>query len=296
MMKNTAETNQKNIWSLVVASIATSVLFSFLSAPFLRVLAVSGRSKIFWTTGILLIVLLFTLNWSLAAIYVGAIWMTLGSYSEFERRGINWRWSGLLSLFLGLSFACVSYFVIVKASQTELLDEVVQPFAAAIKKSFPDSTIESNTLIGYVPGVLLSSLLIAMAMGFILEPQIVRLFQLRHTKVASGLRWLEFRLPDIFVWVAMFAALFSMENFGIAALKTISVNLIIFSAVAFFLQGLTVAEFSFRVFRFGPFSKTIMYILILLQLAPGVAFIGFIDYWVDFRKRMRRKIKLNQSK
>lgn len=222
--------------------------------------------------------------------------MTLGSYSELERRGINWRRTGLISLFLGLVFAGISYFVTIKTSQVQLLDEVVQPFTTAIKKSSPDSTIETGTLLGYIPGVLLSSLLIAMAIGFILEPQIVRLFQLRHTKIASGLRWLEFRLPDVFVWIAMFAALFAMENFGIAILKTISVNLIIFSAVAFFLQGLTVAEFSFRVFRFGPFSKTIMYILILLQLAPAVAFIGFIDYWVDFRKRMRRKIKLNQSK
>lgn len=295
-MKSIVETNKKNLWALVAASAATSILFSFLSAPFLRALAVSARSKIFWTTGVVLIALLFVLNWSLAAIYVGAIWMTLGSYSEFERRGLNWRLSGLVSLSLGLLFAMICYFITVKTSQTELLSEVIQPFEAAIKKSFPESTLETNTLVKYVPGVLLSSLLIAMAMGFILEPQIVKLFQLRHTKVASGLRWLEFRLPDVFVWMALFSAFFAMENFGSALLKTISVNLVIFSAVAFFIQGLTVAEFSFRVFRFGPISKTIMYILIFLQLAPGVAFVGVIDYWIDFRKRMRKKIKLNQSK
>lgn len=295
-MRTSAETNHKNIFALAVASVAASVLFSFMGAPFLRALAVSARSKVFWVTGFLLVMALFAFNWTLAAIYVGAVWMTLGSYNEFERRGINWRWSGFSSLLIGSLFSLAGYFLTIKESKMTLLYEFVQPFEMALKQSFPESAFEATGLVKYLPGLLVASLMTSMALGFVLEPQITRLFQLRRTKVASALRWLEFRLPDICIWVTLFAALFAMESFGSLVLKTISINIIIISSVAFLIQGLTIAEFSLRVFRFGPIAKFITYMLIFFQLAPAIVLIGFIDYWLDFRKRMSKKIKVNQSK
>ena len=72
-----------------------------------------------------------------------------------------------------------------------------------------------------------------------------------------------------------------------------SLNFVIVSVVAFFFQGLAVTEFLTKAFRFGPFSKMVLYILIVLQLAPAVVLIGLVDYWVDFRKRLRKKLKVN---
>ncbi len=272
-----------------------AAFFSFLGAPFLRALSVSAKSKIFWSTGILLSGSLLISGLTLTAVYIGAIWMTLGIYSELEKRGISWKISGLASLTMGLLFATVTYAIVSKYFNGQnLLAELLQPLQEAMNKAFPDSPpTETSTLSGYVPGLLTATLFIALAMGFMLEARVSKLFQIRHARVASALKWLEFRLPDLFIWVSLFAAFFSLVSLDQPILQKVSINIVIVSGVAFFFQGLVVLEFMTRAFRLGPISKTLLYAIVFLQLAPAVILIGLIDYWVDFRKRLRKKIKAN---
>jgi hypothetical protein len=35
-----------------------------------------------------------------------------------------------------------------------------------------------------------------------------------------------------------------------------------------------------------------VYLLVVLQMAPFIVFVGFVDYWVDFRRLVRRKTKV----
>lgn len=289
--------NDKKVWILGLVSVATSILFSFFGAPFLRAFSVSARSRVFWFVGIVFVTALFLMSTtenklSHAAVYLGATWMTLGSYSELEKRGVSWRRAGSASLLAGIFFAWIGYYFISKnQSEPNVLVQLVEPLQQAINKAFPENPIEVNTLVGYVPGIFVASLFGALALGFLLESRVVRLFQIPREKVASSLRWLEFRLPDIFIWVSLFALLFSVIDLDQKLLKMVSINLIIFSAVAFFFQGLAVVEFTMRFMRFGPVMRFITYALILLQLAPFIVFIGLIDYWADFRKLIRRKAK-----
>ena len=218
--------------------------------------------------------------------------MTLGSYGEMEKRGVSWRLAGSASLLAGIFIAWIGYFLISKnQSEPNILVQLVEPLQLALNKAFPENPIEATALVGYVPGIFVASLFGALALGFLLESKVSSLFQIPIEKVASGLRWLEFRLPDIFIWVSLFALLFSVVDFDQKLLKLVSINLIIFSAAAFFFQGLAVVEFTMRFMRFGPVMRFITYALILLQLAPFIVFIGLIDYWADFRKLLRRKAK-----
>ncbi len=270
------------------------MFFSFLGAPFLRALSVTAKSKVFWSAGLLLTVALMMTGLTLTAVYIGAIWMTLGTYSELEKRGINWRYAGLASLAMGLLSATIMYQLVTKyLNGQNLLAELLQPLQETMNKAFPDTPTEISVLTGYVPGIFTATLFIALAMGFMLEAKVNKLFQIRHARVASGLKWLEFRLPDLFIWISLFAALFSLVNLGQDLLQKISINVVIVSAVAFFFQGLVVVEFMTRAFRLGPVSRMILYVLVILQLTPAVILIGLIDYWVDFRKRLRKKIKAN---
>lgn len=271
-----------------------SVLFSVLGAPFLRALSVSVKPIVFWTAGLLLTTALFAQDMTLISIYIGAIWMTLGTYSELEKRGVNWKQAGLFSLISGLVFAMATLSLVNRFFiEKNVILEFLNPLQTAMNKAFPEDPIEVSALANYLPGIFAATLFVSLALGFILESKINKLFHIQRTKVASGLRWLEFRLPDAFIWISLFAGFFSLVSFNQELLQKISLNIVILSAVAYFFQGLVVTEFLTRAFRVGSFSKTILYFVIFLQLAPALILFGLIDYWVDFRKRVRKKIKAN---
>lgn len=294
--------NSKKVFLLAIASVIASMLFSFLGAPFLRAFAVSSGSKVFWSVGTLFVTTLFVLGMhdsqiSQAAIYVGAIWMTLGSYNELEKRGVNWKQAGSVSLLMGIVFAALGYTVLGhQHNNTEVLNQVVQPISESLKTAFPNNPIEVAMIKAVLPGIFVASLFGALAFGFLLESRVVRMFGIQKFKVASSLKWLEFRLPDLFVWVSLFALLFSVVNLGNNLLQMISINVLIVSSVAYLVQGLVVTEFMMRYLRFGPLSRTITYLFIFFQLAPFVVFVGLIDYWADFRKFVRRKAKATTDK
>lgn len=301
MMNVVQQHNSKKVFVLAIASVIASMLFSFLSAPFLRALAVSTGSKVFWSVGALFVTTLFIFGLhdtqiSQAAVYVGAIWMTLGSYSELEKRGINWKQAGSVSLLLGIVFASVGYAYLSQNAGSEILNQIVEPIHESLKTAFPDNPIEAALIKAVLPGIFVASLFGALAFGFLLESRVVKMFGIQKFKVASSLKWLEFRLPDLFIWISLFSLLFSVVNLGSELLRMISINFLIVSFVAYLIQGLIVAEFMMRFLRFGPISRTITYLFIFFQLAPFVVFIGLIDYWADFRKFVRRKAKQKTTK
>ncbi|AGH94251.1 DUF2232 domain-containing protein [Pseudobdellovibrio exovorus] len=292
-------TNPKNKKLIVLALISAtaSVLFSFMGSPFLRAFAASAKSYVFWLTGLVLIGLMFATgsqNYKVSetAVYVGAIWMTLGSYSELEKRGIKWKFAMPTSLVLGLLFALAGYFLVLKnLSADHSLIELVAPLHEALTKAFPSISLEQSDLISYLPGIFLASLAGSLGLGFVFEANVFRMFRLKRERIASSLRWLEFRLPDFAVWLTLFAILFTVENFGFKPLQTVGINWLVVASVGLFFQGLTVIEFMIRFYRLGLFTRTAIYLLIVLQLAPFVVLVGLVDYWADFRKLVRKKLK-----
>jgi hypothetical protein len=298
-MKMSEQKNRKKIVILALVSVVSAVLFSFLGAPFLRAFSVSTRSRVFWSVGVVFVATLFVLGHGnnkiyQTAVYVGAIWMTLGSYNELEKRGINWRQATSVSLLSGILFAALGYFLVSKTQlNSKILSQIVDPLLQTVNSAFPENKIEASVLISFLPGIFIASLCGALAFGFSLEARVVRMFQIQKYKVASALRWIEFRLPDVFIWVSLFALLFSVVSFDQKILQTTSINILIISAVAYLFQGLTVVEFMMRFLKMGSVLRTITYLLIFFQLAPVVIFIGLIDYWADFRKLVRKKAKTN---
>ncbi len=160
MVGYTEKDNQKKVWLLALTSVVMSTFFSFLGAPFLRALSVTANAKIFWFAGLLLTSGLMIAGLTLTSVYIGAIWMTLGTYSELEKRGINYRIAGAVSLAMGLLFGLVSYFIVIKYFNGQnLLTELLQPLQDSMNKAFPDTPTELSALMGYVPGIFTATLL-----------------------------------------------------------------------------------------------------------------------------------------
>ncbi len=297
-MNTTTPTQNKKIWTLAFATALVAVLFSFMGAPFLRALSAKAKPVLFWGVGATIVAILFLVQLTLGAIYVGAVWTTLGAYNELEKRGVSWRITSLIALLLGAFFAVSCYIAVAKSSlKINLAEQLTTPILQALTQINPDEKITLEQLIQYMPGALIATLICSLAVGFIFEAKIFQLFQFKREKIISSLKWLEFRLPDQFIWLALCGFLFCVlktEMFlnvtSAEKIKTIAINISIFSAVAFFLQGITVFEYLTRFYRVGLFNKSLTYLLIFIWLAPAVGFIGLIDYWADFRKMVRKNL------
>lgn len=277
---------------LAAATAAALLLFSFLGAPFVRVLANTVKSSVFWAVGIILVSSLFIFNLSTASIYVGAVWMTLGCYSELEKRGLSWKKIAPLALLIGLIFAVGFFIVLSKGSlESEFVKSVVAPLELTLKRVFPEQNYTAETILSYMPGIFMSALLTALAVSFIFESNVFKLFNLRREKIVTSIKWLEVRLPDVFIWMALLSFFFAMVNFGIPQVKVVAINLAVVSAVAFFFQGIANIEFFTRVYRVGTFTKAAIYMIVFAWLGPVVSLIGLTDYWIDYRKILRKKLK-----
>lgn len=285
--------NNKKYFLLAAVSAAMSIIFSVMSAPFIRVLAAT-KSKIFWLVGVVFVSSLFFLKMNLVAIYVGAIWMTLGLYSELEKKGITWKKSGALSVLAGVAFGAISFLAITKWSvDHELFKQVIDPLMVSLKQVLPDENFETKAVMMFMPGLLASALISALAVSLVFEAQIFQAFQIKRERLASGLKWLEFRLPDIFIWVSLFSFLFSVVETPFQFLQVIAINLAVVSIISFFFQGISVFEFAMRIFRVGRITKLLLYLLIITWALPVITVLGFADYWVDFRRHMRKRVKVS---
>lgn len=283
--------------SLAVATAAALLFFSFMGAPFVRVLAATVKSLTYWSVGLVLVAALFTFNSSVASIYVGAVWMTLGFYSELEKRGTNWKKTGLIALMAGLLFAIASLMLASKGQirESAVIKSLLEPMQVALKNVMSEEEFYKLNIAQYLPGIFSATLVSALALGFIFEARIFDLFKLKREKIASSIKWIEFRLPDIFIWFSLFGFLFSLVELGVnfegVSLKVIALNVSIFTGVVFFLQGISVVEYLNRFYRVGRFTKIAVYMLIFGWLGPAVSIVGLLDYWVDFRKMVRKKLK-----
>ena len=178
--------SKKSLVWLALLSLATSGLFSIVGAPFLRAFFVSARSVAFWTTAAIFVATLFLLgsaNYKISetAVYVGAIWMTLGIYSELEKRGVSWKVAGLASLVSGFLFSVAGYFLVLRNMDgAQTVAEMTAPLREAMIKAYPDNDPSDFNVEGYLPGIVTASLFVALAVGIIFEPKISRLFKLKR--------------------------------------------------------------------------------------------------------------------
>ena len=293
MNKQKDTMDMKKVFTLAALSALMSLAFSFMSAPFVRVLAIT-KSRFFWLTGLIFLTTLLFLKMYLVLVYVGALWMTLGLYSELEKRGVDWKKSSVLSLFSGLIFGVASFLLITRRSlEHDLVKQATEPLMMSLKQILPDKTLQAADVIVYMPGLLVSALVSALAVALIFESQIFQIFKLKREKVASGLRWLEFRVPDLFIWITLFSFLFSFIDLSMPLLQIGAINIAVVSVVVFFFQGITVFEYATRIYRMGRITKMLLYFLLVAWALPAVVVLGFADYWLDIRRFMRKRIKVN---
>jgi hypothetical protein len=256
----------------------------FLGAPVLRVLWSRSGSALYWLTGLALSPLFYQYEGYLA----GSVWVLIGLYSELESKGVRWIWSGLLSLIAGfILFAGGSLYELRKQGITNY-SQFAENTKSQLEKATPGGLPPKESIeavIQNMPAIAFVSLILVLVFGLSFERTVYRVFRVPRERFVGQIRFLEFKMPDIFVWVAMFSFLGSFQEWPG---KIISTNIVIVCGFLFLLQGVAILETFFNVIRASWFVRGLGYFLFVFQLFVALAFIGFIDFWIDFRDRFRK--------
>lgn len=152
----------------------------------------------------------------------------------------------------------------------------------------PAVKLDPEILAQQIPSAVVIVLLLALGVGFIFERRVFSWLNLPRERTASQLKLLEYRVPDYVIWVAMTAFLLTMVSFGGKAIAILAVNIVNVAIVLYFFQGLAVLEVFLNSMRAGVFTRVLMYIILVGQLLLVLSIIGLIDYWVDFRGRIKK--------
>lgn len=274
----------------VFAAVMLTLLTGVLGAPFVRALRKSRGLVAFWFLGLATTLFLFAVGASAAGVFLASVWLVIGAYSSLEARGWGWWRSGLSALTLGSVTAGAAFAALLaRAGVTTwsgfvaLVDEkmmLVLPADVAVK---PEAEIVAQQ----APSALVILFLLCLGTALIFEGRLFAWLGLPRERVASHLRPLEFRLPDPMIWIVLTGFLVTMVNFDSNALAALGANVVNVSVVLYFFQGLAVLEVLLNSLRAGALLRLAVYLILVGQLFFVLSAVGLIDYWVDFRRRIR---------
>lgn len=286
----------KKFWGLLGVGSILSLFVPFLGAPGLRVLRNVYGGPVYWLSGLAMMGLLFSVDAASVAIFIAALWVTVGTFAEFEKYGRANFWTGTAAISLGAFISWraplwLEFFGLTRPGES--LQKNLEQFVGQLEKDPGQKAwieafgLTTEALLAQLPSMLAVLFMTVLAFALILDRRVATLFGVRFERIVGTPRLLDFRVPDLLIWVFLFSFLFSFLKIGPAFVSVVALNLMQYLLGVYFFQGLAVTETALLIFRIGPFFKILFYILIVGQLFLLLSLVGLADYWVDFRRRLR---------
>lgn len=292
-----ATQTRASLWQVVfLASLATtlSVFFLFLGGPVLRVLYNMAGWKRYALSALLFCLPLFLVGMEPLGFFSLGLWLMVGTYGVLEARGKSGFWWAGLAVVIGVLVATVgplTYYDMKKVEAFGELKESIGAFSrswngkSASGLTEEDLKVMSELTIQVLPAMISVLMMGVLGVGLIFADRFSLLMGFRYERVASEMKLLEFRVPDVLVWITMFSFLLSMLKIGNETAQIVYLNAFVFCMGAYFFQGLAVLEAGFDAFRLGFFVRFLIYVFVVAQLFFLLSILGFADFWLDLRKR-----------
>ncbi|MBF0589684.1 MAG: DUF2232 domain-containing protein [Magnetococcales bacterium] len=136
------------------------------------------------------------------------------------------------------------------------------------------------------PGLFMTVVLVVQVSNLYLARRLLQRWDASPFHPTDGLESL--RVPELWVWPLIVAIGVGMVAGG--GLGAFGLNLAVFMAAPYFLQGMAVIQALFRSYRIGPMIRGFFYAMLLLveSLILVIALVGLFDTWFNFRGRMPR--------
>lgn len=235
---------------------------------------------------------LFYLDQTFLAFTFVCLALLVGIYSEMEQGGATPAGAGLLSVLFVSGVTAIFSSVYVQYNQLSLVSVLrvkILELLAQLRDINPNIQIEVDTVMGQLPSGILSALIFSLAISVISYRSLAGIMRVDiRERYHSNL--LTFELPNLCIWLTILGIALVGLNLPGEYYKLVGLNLLNVMIVLYFFQGLAITISFFRAFRVGPFWQFAWLVLLVLQLFVLVSLIGFVDYWLDFRKRMYKRV------
>jgi len=276
---------------LWLASVFLTLLSFISGAPFFRVLRENYGAKIFWISAVVTVLTLDIVGAQALSLIIGAVWMIVGVYYELEIRGVKWWSAAWISVGLSTLYSIVQGLFLMKQAEitnSEQLSKAAHRIIEQINTLYPQLKLNSETILYQIPSGFLAILIFALGLSIIGGPAVSKWFNLNWVRRAGHVRGLDFRVPDYLTWFGLMGLLLMLVDFKSVELSILGSSLINVLTAVYFFQGLAIFEVFLIAIRAGPFTRLFSYFLIVGNLFFILSLIGFIDFWIDFRRRLRK--------
>jgi len=216
----------------------------------------------------------------------------VGAYAEIEDHGLSVFVSGFVASLAAIGTTILGVGAWIHFTKVALVDSVrrhLEPLVDKLVAMNGGSSISVEAVMQQLPSGIIIGLIAALAIALIGESWALRWIGEEEKARVPQSQLSSFRVPDLFIWLTIVSIFGAFFQHGIKWVETISLNALNVLVVIFFFQGLAVVSHAFRVYRVSPFWQGLWYIIFVIQLFLVVSFVGFVDYWIEFRERLSRK-------
>lgn len=286
---------EPKLWALFIFGSILTIVTPFLGAPLLRVLRNVYGSIPYWILGAAVGIATFIIDPTLSVLLL-SMWLMIGIYGEFESRGRGGFWPGAMGVAVAvlISWQMPGW---LRAHGIPASESVGDGLEALVKRieSNPEQKswletfgVDPNVLLGQVPSMLALAFILSLSFSLMMAPRVATALRVRFDRYVGSGRLLDFKVPDVLVYVFIFSFLFSFLNLGHPWVNTLALNLLQIMVALYFFQGLAVLESAFLLYRVDPIVRLLIYILVVAQLFFLLSLVGLADFWLDIRLRLRR--------
>lgn len=288
-----SQVTQRRPFGAVIFGVLVSAITVLFAGPFLRVIRQQYGSFKYWLLAIVYVASLGFFHQYFLAMSVLLTWLSVGMQKELELRGWSFFRSTTFAIAVALGVGSVGtdalLFALGKSWQGLFAD------FAGILKQFPafkevGSSLASEWFASQLPSVAVISMLIGIVVASTAEDTVSQWLGVYQPRSPAKLKLSEFRVRDSYIWVFLASFALIVMGVGPKLLQMIATNIVSLSVILYFLQGLAVTVVFLKVTRAGFFTRALTVLVIMVGqglLILGV--LGLVDYWLDFRGRMRRQ-------
>ncbi|MFH1624984.1 MAG: YybS family protein [Pseudomonadota bacterium] len=145
----------------------------------------------------------------------------------------------------------------------------------------------ANFLIRSFPSLAVVGTVVVIWMNLLIAKKLYRMRKLKFPDFGDLSEW---EAPDILVWGVIIGGLLLV--FGVLALKSVGLNILIISLCFFFFQGLAIVSYFFQRKQIPVILRGVGYLLIGVQqvFLFIVIGLGLFDIWADFRRLKKERV------
>ena len=280
----------KSALLIMWAFVLSSMTFVLGGVPLNGLYRSMGRTMywIFWPISA---VLVFLVGFYGMAIGILLISLVIGLFNEVRRRGYPLIVAGFIAVSFTSFLSFLGAFFWAKYNQIRwstyfenyINDNIVKYMPQANNNSF---SLDIQQLVMQIPSAGVIVLILSLFLAVVFERRV-----LTWLKIPCFQReqLFGFKLPEPTIWLfifSVFATFFKTER---AWINMVGLNVLNIVAILYFFQGLAVISYYLKITKTSPFWQTLIYLFAILQLFIAVVLLGVLDYWFDFREKMKKK-------